>query len=85
MDEDGQPILAGDEEKRFFEGPWVHKHNGHYYLSYSTGTTHLLSYAMSKNPQGPFVYKGTILTPVLGWTTHHSIVEFEDKMVFILP
>ncbi|MCR2823678.1 glycoside hydrolase family 43 protein [Lederbergia panacisoli] len=79
IDEDGNPILAGDEEKRFFEGPWVHKYNGNYYLSYSTGTTHLLAYAMSKNPQGPFVYKGTILTPVLGWTTHHSIVEFNDK------
>ncbi|MBS4178219.1 glycoside hydrolase family 43 protein [Lederbergia citrea] len=79
IDEEGNPILAGDEERRFFEGPWVHKYNGYYYLSYSTGTTHLLAYAMSKNPQGPFVYKGKILTPVLGWTTHHSIVEFNDK------
>ncbi|MCJ8009356.1 glycoside hydrolase family 43 protein [Lederbergia wuyishanensis] len=79
IDEEGNPILAGDEERRFFEGPWVHKYNGYYYLSYSTGTTHLLAYAMSKNPQGPFVYKGTILTPVLGWTTHHSIVEFKGK------
>ncbi|MBS4218495.1 glycoside hydrolase family 43 protein [Bacillus sp. FJAT-49711] len=79
IDEEGNPILAGDEEKRFFEGPWLHKYNGYYYLSYSTGTTHLLAYAMSKSPQGPFVYKGTILTPVLGWTTHHSIVEFHGK------
>lgn len=79
VDEEGNPILAGEEDKRFFEGPWVHKYNGYYYLSYSTGTTHLLAYAMSKNPKGPFVYKGTILTPVIGWTTHHSIVEFKGK------
>ncbi|MBT2759550.1 glycoside hydrolase family 43 protein [Mesobacillus foraminis] len=79
VDESGQPILAGDEERRFFEGPWVHKYNGYYYLSYSTGTTHCIVYAMSKNPEGPYVYKGKILTPVLGWTTHHSIVQFEDK------
>lgn len=79
VDEDGQPILAGDEEKRFFEGPWMHKYNGKYYLSYSTGTTHLIAYAMSDSPTGPFVYKGTILEPVVGWTTHHSIVEFEGK------
>ncbi|MFS0638797.1 glycoside hydrolase family 43 protein [Mesobacillus foraminis] len=79
VDENGQPILAGDEERRFFEGPWVHKYNGYYYLSYSTGTTHCIVYAMSKNPEGPYVYKGKILTPVLGWTTHHSIVQFEDK------
>lgn len=79
VDEDGNPLLAGDEDRRFFEGPWVHKYNGYYYLSYSTGNTHRLVYAMSKNPQGPFTYKGTLLTPVLGWTTHHSIIEFEGK------
>lgn len=79
VDEDGNPILAGDEERRYFEGPWVHKYNGYYYLSYSTGTTHYIVYAISKNPKGPFVYKGKILTPVIGWTTHHSIVEFNGK------
>ncbi|WP_199619434.1 glycoside hydrolase family 43 protein [Paenibacillus alkalitolerans] len=79
VDENGSPILAGDEDRRFFEGPWVHKHNGWYYLSYSTGTTHKLVYAVSRNPMGPFTFKGTILTPVIGWTTHHSIVRFQDK------
>lgn len=79
VDEDGNPILAGDEERRYFEGPWMHKYNGYYYLSYSTGTTHYLVYAISKDPKGPFVYKGRILNPVIGWTTHHSIVQFKDK------
>ena len=79
VDEDGNPILAGDEERRYFEGPWVHKYNGNYYLSYSTGTTHSIVYAMSKNPKGPYTFKGKILDPVIGWTTHHSIVQFEDK------
>jgi hypothetical protein len=79
VDESGNPILASDEEKRFFEGAWVHKYNGNYYLSYSTGTTHYIVYAMSKNPTGPFTYKGRILNPVTGWTTHHSIVQFKDK------
>lgn len=79
IDENGNPITAGDEERRYFEGPWVHKYNGLYYLSYSTGTTHQIVYAVSDNPQGPFVYKGVILTPVIGWTTHHSIVEFDGK------
>lgn len=79
IDEDGNPILAGDEDRRYFEGPWMHKYNGYYYLSYSTGTTHYIVYAISKSPKGPFVYKGRILNPVIGWTTHHSIVEFEGK------
>lgn len=79
VDDNGNPITAGDEERRYFEGPWVHKHNGWYYLSYSTGTTHKLVYAVSRNPLGPYTFKGTILTPVIGWTTHHSIIQFDDK------
>jgi beta-xylosidase len=79
LDEDGQPILAGDEERRYFEGPWVHKHNDLYYLSYSTGSTHRIVYATSTDPEGPFQYRGTILTPVIGWTTHHSIVRFKER------
>jgi len=79
VDENGNTIEAGDEDRRYFEGPWVHKYNGLYYLSYSTGTTHRIVYATSESPTGPFVYRGTILTPVIGWTTHHSIVEFKGK------
>ncbi|WP_172251028.1 glycoside hydrolase family 43 protein [Saccharibacillus deserti] len=79
VDEGGAAITADDEERRYFEGPWMHKHRGLYYLSYSTGTTHKLVYATSEHPEGPFTYRGVILNPVIGWTTHHSIVEFEDK------
>ncbi|KGE21045.1 glycoside hydrolase family 43 protein [Paenibacillus wynnii] len=79
VDEEGNPLLAGDEDRRYFEGPWMHKYMGKYYLSYSTGTTHKIVYAVSDNPSGPFVFQGTILNPVVGWTTHHSIVEFNDK------
>ena len=79
VDEEGNPITAGDEERRYFEGPWMHKYNDNYYLSYSTGTTHYIVYAIGKDPKGPFTYKGKILDPVLGWTTHHSIVEFKGK------
>jgi len=79
VDENGNPLTAGDEERRYFEGPWLHKYNGKYYLSYSTGSTHYLVYAISDSPFGPFVYKGRILEPVIGWTTHHSIVSFNDK------
>lgn len=79
LDEDGNPLLAGDNERRFFEAPWVHKYNGKYYFSYSTGDTHLLCYAIGDSPYGPFTYQGKIMTPVVGWTTHHSICEFKGK------
>ncbi len=79
LDENGKPLTAGDEDRRYFEGPWMHKFNGKYYLSYSTGTTHYLVYAEGDHPDGPFTYKGRIMEPVLGWTTHHSIVEYQGK------
>lgn len=79
LDENGNPIQAGDHNRRFFEASWMHKYNGKYYFSYSTGNTHLLCYAIGESPYGPFTYQGVILTPVVGWTTHHSICEFKGK------
>ncbi|MDD4490585.1 MAG: glycoside hydrolase family 43 protein, partial [Paludibacter sp.] len=79
LDEQGNPVTAGDTERRFFEASWLHKYKGKYYFSYSTGDTHLLCYATGDNPYGPFTYQGVILTPVVGWTTHHAIVEFKKK------
>lgn len=79
LDETGRPLRAEDNNRRYFEGPWMHKRNGIYYLSYSTGDTHYLVYATGTNPRGPFTYQGRILEPVIGWTTHHSIVEFKGR------
>lgn len=78
LGEDGKPLFAGDPH-RFFEASWMHKYKGKYYFSYSTGNTHLLCYAVGDNPYGPFTYQGVILTPVVGWTTHHSIAEYKGK------
>lgn len=79
LDGNGKPLTAGDNNRRFFEASWVHKYNGKYYFSYSTGDTHQLCYAIGDNPYGPFTYQGVILTPVVGWTTHHAICEFQGK------
>ena len=79
LDETGKPLLAKDNNRRFFEAAWLHKYNGKYYFSYSTGDTHFIAYATGDNPYGPFTYQGTILNPVVGWTNHHSIVEFKGK------
>jgi hypothetical protein len=78
LNQDGTPMKAG-QENRFFEASWMHLYNGKYYFSYSTGDTHLLCYATGDNPYGPFTYQGVILTPVVGWTTHHAIAEFKGK------
>ncbi|KAL9109346.1 MAG: hypothetical protein Q9227_005976 [Pyrenula ochraceoflavens] len=79
LDAAGKPIMADDHDRRFFEAAWMHKKDGKYYFSYSTGDTHYLVYATGDNPFGPFTYQGRILEPVVGWTTHHSIVEFQGR------
>lgn len=79
QDENGKPLTSGDSARRFFEGPWLHKYDGKYYLSYSTGDTHFIVYATADSVTGPYTYRGKILDPVLGWTNHHSIVEFQGK------
>ncbi|GHA36836.1 alpha-N-arabinofuranosidase [Salinimicrobium marinum] len=79
LDEEGNPLTTGDNDRRFFEAAWVHKYNDTYYFSYSTGDTHNIAYATGDSPYGPFTYQGVILEPVLGWTNHHSIVEHNGK------
>lgn len=79
VDGDKKPLAQADNERRFFEGAWLHKYKGLYYLSYSTGDTHYLVYATANTPKGPFTYQGRLLTPVRGWTTHHSIVQYNGK------
>jgi len=79
LDKNGRLLMEDDNDKRFFEAAWVHKFQGKYYLSYSTGDTHNICYATGDSPYGPFTYQGIVLKPVQGWTNHHSIVEFEGK------
>lgn len=79
LDENGELLLAGDNDRRFFEASWMHQYNGKYYFSYSTGDTHFICYATGDNPYGPFTYQGKILNPVVGWTSHHSICEVDGK------
>ena len=79
LGENGKPVTAVENSRRFFEASWLHKYNGTYYFSYSTGDTHFIMYATGTSPYGPFTVRGKILEPVLGWTNHHSIVEFKGK------
>lgn len=79
LDKQGQLLLSSDHKRRFFEGAFMHKYKGKYYLSYSTGDTHFIAYAIGDSPKGPFTYEGVLLNPVEGWTTQHSIIEQQGK------
>ena len=55
------PVDLSGMDRRFFEAAWMHKFNGRYYLSYSTGDTHFINYATADTPYGPFTFRGRIL------------------------
>ena len=51
-----------------------------HYLIYSTGDTHHLVYATSnRSIEGPYTFRGEVLPPVLGWSTHGALVAFDRE------
>ncbi|MDF2474953.1 MAG: hypothetical protein K0S24_436 [Sphingobacterium sp.] len=68
----------------FTEAPWIHKRGDWYYLSYASGFPEKTVYAMSKNINGPWQYKG-LLNELSGNsnTNHQAIVEFKGSWYFV--
>lgn len=69
---------------RFTEAPWISKRGEWYYLSYATGFPEKIAYAMSRNINGPWEYKG-VLNEVAGNsnTNHQAILEYKGQWYFI--
>ena len=72
-----------DLPNRQAEGPFAFEYNGNYYLTYPyvKENTEVLGYAMSKNPMGPYEYKGLIMPEHENgcWTNHHSIINYKGQ------
>ena len=72
-----------DLPNRQAEGPFAFEYNGNFYLTYPyvRENTEVLGYAMSKNPMGPYEYKGLIMAEHANgcWTNHHSIVNYKGQ------
>ncbi len=81
---DGEIRKIDFEGLEFTEAPWVHKHNGKYYLTYASGFPEKIEYAMAENIEGPYKYMG-ILNEIAGNsnTNHQAIVEFKGRWYFI--
>lgn len=77
------PILTIDLP-HFTEAPWIHKRKDWYYLSYAYEFPEKIAYAMSRNINGPWEYKG-ILNEVAGNsnTNHQAIIDFKGRSYFI--
>ena len=68
---------------RFTEGPWMHKYNGKYYLTYASEWPEKIAYAVAENIGGPYTPMG-IISEIAGNsnTTHPAIVEYKGKWIF---
>lgn len=79
--------LAEGLPEGFKEGPFAFEKDGWFYLTYpyqfdgKNNSPEALVYAMSKEPLGPYEYKGVIMaeSPTGCWTNHHSIVQFKGE------
>ena len=79
---DGSKETYVDGVDAYEEGPWLHKYNGKYYLSYAAGgVPEHMAYSMSDSPVGPWKYKGQVmpLQNTSSFTQHGGIVEFRGK------
>ena len=74
----------------FKEGPFAFRRGDWYYLTFpwvrgskenGANPTETLAYAMSKNPLGPWDFKGIIMAEHANtcWTNHHSLVEYKGQ------
>lgn len=67
------------------EGPWLDKRGDHYYLMYAAGgVPEHISYSMSDSPEGPWTYKGQVMTQqnTGSFTNHSGIVNYKGKDYF---
>ncbi|MGC4861038.1 AbfB domain-containing protein [Micromonospora sp. DT41] len=72
-------ITGTGSSTAFGEAGFVHKRNGVYYFSYSTGWPGQIAYATASNPLGPFTYRGILLDYTNNNTNHHSIAEYNGR------
>lgn len=65
--------------KTYGEAPFLHKHGGLYYFTFSTGWPGQIAYATSRSPVGPFAYRGVILDYRTINTNHQAIIQHKGK------
>ena len=84
------PMKVGGQQMEglpdgFKEGPFAFRRGDWYYLTFpwvrEEGGTETLAYAMSRNPLGPWDFKGIIMVEHANrcWTNHHSLVEYKGQ------
>ncbi len=86
----GVKVKNGDKEvidgrDAYEEGPWLDKRGDKYYLMYAAGgVPEHISYSMSDSPEGPWKYKGQVMTQqnTNSFTNHSGMVNYKGKDYF---
>lgn len=87
------PIMSTDqgfapwgEKSRYTEGPWIHKHDGKYYMIYAAdGIPESIAYSWSDSPVGPWEFKGVIMPKGergAAFTNHSGVIDFKGRSFF---
>lgn len=67
---------------KYVEGPWLHKHNGHYYLTYAgmgEGRENI-AYATATSMEGPWTYQGELTGMAENsFTIHPGIIDYQGQ------
>jgi Glycosyl hydrolases family 43/Carbohydrate binding module (family 35) len=81
----GTEVELTAQLKWVYEGPWVHKYQGKYYLSYpglfEDQWPERMYYAIADKPLGPYQFKGEYIPVFPGQTgtNHGSILEYKNR------
>jgi len=76
-------VIADDQVVNFTEAPWIHKHEGLYYLSYATGFPERIAYSTSPKITGPWTPRGLLTEGAQNSNTiHQGIITFKGKHYF---
>ncbi|EGF89403.1 xylosidase/arabinosidase [Asticcacaulis biprosthecium C19] len=70
---------ADDAKKKYGEAPYLHKRDGIYYFTFSTGWPGQIVYATAATPLGPFTYRGVVLDYLEINTNHQAIIDFQGQ------
>jgi hypothetical protein len=74
------PLNASAFGPDFEEAPWLYKHNGLWYMSYSSSLPEYLAYTTSTSPTGPWTYRGVIMPIISGNGGNHSgIIDYKGS------
>ena len=72
------------EMPEFVEGPWIHKRDGLYYLTYASHagkmSSEMIAYATAPAMEGPWTYRGVLTGQAeKSFTIHPGIIEFKKQ------